>query len=374
MLCLLRLEGKLCGGAAGADFVLAIKSGKLAVTLGIDAALQLSVPASHERIVAFASRGAFGVLVEQHRGGRRNGCALPDGPDQERIGLRCPEHQAHRFLENVRGAGSAGRLSFDRELGEPKPEPSGRKVLEDLVKQPAIAKRNYKIIHYDSQDFRGIDVAFLYQEKYFKPSHSKAVPVDMFDESGKKVFSRDVLLVSGDFDGQEMHFTVNHWPSRRGGQKVSAPRRNSSALKNRELADSILAINPTAGIIVMGDLNDDPNNESITKYLEAKSDKKTAIKTKSFYNPYYDLFKKGIGSNAYRDSWSLFDQIIISDQLLNETSGGFHFYKNVVFNKPYLVQKTGQYKGYPFRTFDFDNYISGYSDHLPVYIILVKKI
>lgn len=248
------------------------------------------------------------------------------------------------------------------------------KVLQDLVKQPAIAKRNYKIVHYDSKDFRGVDVAFLYQEKYFVPKNSKPVSVDMFDDSGKKMFSRDILLISGDFDGQEMHFMVNHWPSRRGGQKASAPRRNASAAKNRELADSILAVTPKAGIIVMGDFNDDPNNESITKFLGADGNLKKAINNKSFFNPYYDLFKKGIGSNAYRDSWSLFDQVILSHTLLNQESEGYYYYKSIVFNKPYLVQKTGQYKGYPYRTFDFDNYIGGYSDHLPVYIVLVKKL
>jgi endonuclease/exonuclease/phosphatase family metal-dependent hydrolase len=253
-------------------------------------------------------------------------------------------------------------------------EVENRKVLEDLVKRPAIANRGYQIVHYDSKDFRGIDVAMLYQEKYFTLSDSYSVPVDMVDEKGKKVFTRDILLVSGELDGQELHVLINHWPSRRGGQKASAHRRNASAKRNKELTDSLLLQNPKAGVIMMGDLNDDPNNESLTKYLDAKNTKEKALKTESYYNPFYDLFKKGIGTLAYRDSWSLFDQILVSSSLLKEEESQYYFYKAIVFNKPYLLQKSGQYKGYPFRTFDFDNYIGGYSDHLPTYIFLVKKV
>jgi endonuclease/exonuclease/phosphatase family metal-dependent hydrolase len=253
-------------------------------------------------------------------------------------------------------------------------EVENRRVLEDLVKRPAIAHRDYQIVHYDSKDFRGIDVALLYQSKYFKPTNSRSVPVDMLDDKGKKIFTRDILLVSGDLDGQELHLLVNHWPSRRGGQKASAPRRNASAKRNKELTDSLLLVNPKAGVIMMGDLNDDPNNESLTSYLSAKSSPEKALSTGNYYNPFYELFKKGIGTLAYRDSWSLFDQILVSASLVEKDPSRYYFHKAVVFNKPYLLQKSGQYKGYPYRTFDFDNYIAGYSDHLPTYVFLVKKV
>lgn len=253
-------------------------------------------------------------------------------------------------------------------------EVENRKVLEDLVSQPAIAHRQYKIIHFDSNDRRGIDVAFLYQEKYFKPEGAHPYPVDMKDENGNTMFTRDILHVYGNLDGQHMNFLINHWPSRRGGQKASAPRRNDSAKRNKEISDSLLLNNPDGGIIVMGDLNDDPDNDSLLKHLKAKGDKQKAIQSNDFYNPYYEIFKRGFGTLAYRDAWSLFDQIIVSANMLDDKSGNYYFHKAVIFNKPYLLQKTGQYKGYPYRTFDFDNYISGYSDHLPVYILLVKKI
>lgn len=253
-------------------------------------------------------------------------------------------------------------------------EIENRKVLEDLVKQPAIAHRNYKIVHFDSQDRRGIDVAFLYQEKYFKPEGAQPYPVDMKDDNGNVMFTRDILHVYGKLDGHHMNFLINHWPSRRGGQKASAPRRNDSAKKNKEISDSLLMNNPAGGIVVMGDFNDDPDNESMAKYLGAQSDKSKALKSKDFYNPYHEIFKRGFGTLAYRDTWSLFDQIVVSSNLLDDSKENYYFHKAVVFNKPYLLQKTGQYKGYPFRTFDFDNYVSGYSDHLPVYILLVKKV
>ena len=252
-------------------------------------------------------------------------------------------------------------------------EIENRLVLEDFVKQPQIVSRNYGIIHYDSPDFRGIDVALLYQPKYFTPTHSKAFPLKIFNDDGSERFTRDILLVSGIFDGDSLHIMVNHWPSRRGGESATQPYRNAGARLCKEIADSIMVSDPYAKIIIMGDLNDDPSSPSVRKILEAQrtTDK---VKKKGFYNPMYEFFKRGIGSNAYRDAWSLFDQIIVSQGLISKKATGYRFHKAVVHNKNYLIQKTGRFKGYPYRSYSFGNYIGGYSDHLPVYVYLLKPI
>ena len=150
-------------------------------------------------------------------------------------------------------------------------EIENRKVLEDLVAQEAIKSRNYQIIHYDSPDERGIDCAFLYQPKYFNPIGSKAYPVALKDpKTGLVDFTRDILYVSGIFDGEPLHLMVGHWPSRRGGESGSAWMRAAAASVCRHIADSLRAIDPNVKIVVMGDLNDDPNNKSVTKVLNAR--------------------------------------------------------------------------------------------------------
>jgi hypothetical protein len=121
----------------------------------------------------------------------------------------------------------------------------------------------------------------------------------------------------------------------------------------------------------MGDLNDDPVSESIVSFLRAKANE-DELTTNDLFNPFHNQFRKGLGSNAYRDTWSLFDQIIISHGLASPKSNGYHFLKSRIFNEEFLRNASGQYKGYPFRTFNFDEYQSGYSDHFPTYITLVK--
>lgn len=252
-------------------------------------------------------------------------------------------------------------------------EIENRFVLEELTKEPAIAERGYEIVHYDSPDRRGIDVGLLYQPKYFTVTGSKPIPLVIYEENGDRNYTRDILYVSGTFDGEPMHILVNHWPSRRGGEAATQPYRNAAALICKNVKDSLLQVDPKAKVIVMGDLNDDPVSPSVKKVLAAK-DKKTEVKAGGFFNPMYAFFKQGFGTMAYRDAWSLFDQIIISEGLVDEKQAGYRFYKAAVHNKPYLIQRTGHFKGYPYRTFDFENYIAGYSDHFAVYMYLVKEV
>ncbi len=252
-------------------------------------------------------------------------------------------------------------------------EIENRKVLEDLVIQPKLKNRNYKIVHFNSPDQRGIDVALLYNPSYFKELESAALNVPLKNQDGTPYATRDILWVYGLFKGEPVHFFVNHWPSRRGGEEASAPGRALAAGIAKQKIDSIMKANPMGKVILMGDLNDDPLSTSVLHVLNSKGDEKN-LKEGELYNPWVSYYKKGIGTLAWNDAWNLFDQIIISQPLLNKEQNGFFYQKAVIFNRPYLVQKTGRYKGYPFRTYDFDIYMRGYSDHFPVYITLLKKI
>jgi len=252
-------------------------------------------------------------------------------------------------------------------------EVENRKVLEDFVRQPLVKGRNYQIVHHDSPDERGIDVALLYNPKYFKVLGTKAMPLLIYRENGERDFTRDVLLVSGLYDGEPLHIMVNHWPSRSGGEAASQPFRNAAAMICKNAADSLMQEDPNAKIIIMGDLNDDPTSPSVKKILNAEREKES-VRKGGLYNPMYNLFKKGIGTLAYRDAWSLFDQILLSYGLANSKVGGYQYFKVHIHNEPYLLQKSGQFAGYPFRSFGGGAYLGGYSDHFAVYVVLVKAV
>ena len=252
-------------------------------------------------------------------------------------------------------------------------EVENRLVLEDLVKMPKLAPLNYQIVHYDSPDERGIDVALLYQPKYFTVTNSKSIFIELPNDDDEEVdFTRDILLVSGIYDGEPMHFFVNHWSSRRGGEKRSAPRRNKAADVARYHIDSILAADPNAKIILMGDLNDNPTDKSVTKHLGAVG-KEQKMKNNLLFNPMVAMFKSGQGTGAYRDTWHLFDQLILSKAFLDEDKSTYKLHSTKILNKNFLIQQKGRFEGYPFRTSAGSEFMGGYSDHLPVYLFLIKN-
>ena len=248
------------------------------------------------------------------------------------------------------------------------------KVLEDLVNQEPLLKKDYGIVHFDSPDRRGIDVALLYRKKLFTPTNYKAHELIIYDNNDrtKRIFTRDQLLVSGMLDGEKIHFIVNHWPSRSGGEERSRPKRIKAAKLNKQIIDSLFVEDPYAKIITMGDFNDDPTNASIKKHLKTTK-KKENLKIKELYNPMEKMAKKGLGSLAYRDGWNLFDQMIISTELTKKDYSSYRYYKAEIFNKPYLTNPRGRYKGYPYRSFTGGGFTGGYSDHFPVYLYLVKE-
>lgn len=250
-------------------------------------------------------------------------------------------------------------------------EIENRKVLEDLIQQPPLQAYKLGIIHFDSPDRRGIDVALIYHKKLFVPSNYRRYALFLYDESGKREYTRDQLVVSGRLDGEELHFIINHWPSRRGGEVRSSEKRKKAARLNVHIADSLFQLNPYAKIISMGDFNDDPESESIAKILHPKTDP-DPHGFREWYNPMFKLRKKGYGTLAYRDSWNLFDQFLLTSEFLKKDYSSYRFYKTGIFSPEYLIQQHGPYKGYPFRSFGSEGFTGGYSDHFPVYMYIIK--
>ncbi|MFA9192494.1 endonuclease/exonuclease/phosphatase family protein [Flavobacterium sp. FZUC8N2.13] len=269
-------------------------------------------------------------------------------------------------------------------------EIENRGVLEDLVRQPQMALQDYGIIHFDSPDKRGIDVALLFQNKYFSPTSYTNIPLYIYKKEvqhqelisasedddevvqnsyDNRVFTRDQLLITGFLEGEEIHIIVNHWPSRSGSEKKSSPFREAAGMLNRKIIDSLQKINPNAKVITMGDLNDGPFNNSIKKILGAKGQKKE-VPELGIYNPFEEMAKKGLGTIAYRDSWDIFDQIMVTESLIKSDFSTYQYWKAGIFNKSYLIQNSGQYKGYPKRHSATE---VGFSDHFPVYIYLIKE-
>jgi len=244
-------------------------------------------------------------------------------------------------------------------------------VLNDLVHQPLLASRNYHFVHYDSRDPRGIDVALLYNPAYFKVEESKPLMVKI--PGRPRFLTRDILWVKGKLDGETIHIYVNHWPSRIGGEEASAPFREAAAKVCKKHIDSIAFADGVQKVIIMGDLNDNPTSPSVINVLGAK-EKKEDVKKAGIYNPWIEFYKKGKGSLAFQDVWALFDQIMLTSPWLNKNQNGYFYYRQNIFNREFMIENIGQYKGYPMRTWDGDNYRGGYSDHFPTYIVLLKKL
>jgi hypothetical protein len=216
-------------------------------------------------------------------------------------------------------------------------------------------------------------VALLYNPKYFTVENSAPLYVQLPGGSKDAYYTRDILWVQGKLDGERVHVYVNHWPSRSGGEERSAPAREAAAAVAKHHIDSVAKVQGNTKVVLMGDLNDDPVNSSVAVVLNARG-KQNEVREKGLYNPWMDMYNSGIGTLAYQDSWNLFDQIIISQPWLNKEQDGFFFYKAFIFNRDFMSENVGRYKGYPMRTWDGNTYRGGYSDHFPTYIVFLKKV
>lgn len=247
-------------------------------------------------------------------------------------------------------------------------EIENKKVLEDLVNTGSLAERKYQIVHKDSPDARGIDVGLIYNPTFFKVISHKIYPFTLPGTNDTK--TRDILVVNGLLDGEPLNVLVNHWPSRRGDN--SAYLRDRAAEICKHISDSIYNANPNAGIVIMGDMNDDPKDKSTRVVLNARKNQQD-VRRGGLYNTMWNIHESGIGTLCYKDRWNLFDQIIISQNLLSRGSSKLNFQKAEVFNKDFLFQQSGKFKGYPLRTFSGSTFLNGYSDHFPTLIYLTLK-
>lgn len=260
-----------------------------------------------------------------------------------------------------------GQLSRDKVADGPAVigvvEAENRRVLDDLVNQPSL--KGYEVVHYEGPDKRGIDCALLYNPKQFEVISSKLIESTPFQ--GDTVhLTRGFLIVNGKLAGDNVCFIVNHWPSR----GADSPVRVHAARQVKALADSLLLTDKKLKLILMGDLNDDPMDDSLAA-LGAKKHRQE-VKAGEFYNPFWEILEdKGVGTLLYRGRWNLFDQIVVSPSLLN-AKRGLKYVDSEVFVRDYLLQQEGQYKGSPLRTHGGKLWLNGYSDHLPTLIYLKK--
>lgn len=254
-------------------------------------------------------------------------------------------------------------------------EVENRQVVEDLIKQPALAKGNYGIIHYNSYDARGIDPAIIYQKNRFTVLDTYTKEIKIFNDEGKRTYTRDVLVAIGLLDGEKVAVFINHWPSRSGGEAMSQARRNAAAAVLKSEMDKVRAEDPSIKVFAMGDFNDDPVSPSLKKYLGAVGDPDDLSDKTPYYNLMYKLYKAGVASLAYRDAPNLFDQIIVSKNLYSpeKYTPTYTIFKTEIYAPNYLITKDGQYKGYPFRSWSGDTFTGGYSDHFPAVCVLQKE-
>lgn len=254
-------------------------------------------------------------------------------------------------------------------------EVENRQVIEDLIKQPALAKSNYGIVHYNSYDARGIDIAIIYQKNRFTVQDSYTKEIKIYNEEGRRQYTRDILVVIGLLDGEKIGVLMNHWPSRSGGEAISQPKRNAAAAVLKTEMDQLSLENPGIKLISMGDYNDDPVSASLKKYLGAVGDPSELSDQSPYYNLMYKMYKAGVASLAYRDAPNLFDQIIISKNFYSKgkNTSNYTLLNAEIYAPAYLVNKEGQFKGYPFRSWDGDRFTGGYSDHFPAVSVFQKE-
>lgn len=244
-------------------------------------------------------------------------------------------------------------------------EIENRSVMEDVVNHPDLKKWNLQIVHHDSPDARGVDVGLLYNPKYFKLEN-----VTNHRLTTVSFRTRDQMCVVGSLLGQRLAVIVGHWPSRLGGQQRSEPNRVAAAELSKNIADSLWRVDPNIAVVIMGDFNDDPMDKSCSEVLGAQRKTKN-VPEHGFYNPWWDILESGVGSLAYKGTWNLFDQIIVSGNLVapkNDTA--WTFYDAKVLNFPFLFATEGNLQGGPKRSFSAGSYIGGYSDHFPTEIFL----
>lgn len=243
-------------------------------------------------------------------------------------------------------------------------------VLKKMCYDSPLQKYRYRYVHYDSPDARGVDVALLYRGNRVRIVRSRPIPVVFPFEPMSK--NRDVLYAVAQFrNGDSLHLFVNHWTSRYSGYAPTIPKRNYYASVVKQMCDSILSADAEAKIVIMGDFNDYPTDESMTEVLQVGDCENPQHQNRQLFNLMYRFLKmNNIGSHKHEDFWGCLDQIIVSRALMDSSSELFIINREAqIFNADFLLEPDEKYGGTKtFRTFSGPRYVGGYADHLPVYI------
>jgi predicted extracellular nuclease len=255
-------------------------------------------------------------------------------------------------------------------------EVENRRVLNDLTAMPTLKAKNYGIAHFESPDERGIDCALIYKKTDFEVKNAKPHPINFLVDAKDR--TRDILEVNGILRGLPVTIFVNHFPSRSGGTAVSEPKRIFVAQVLKAAVDSVLKADANARIIIMGDLNDDPDDKSLMEGLKSiywKNDTmpRPIVDKNALYNLAADVKRNGLGSYYYRGEWEVIDQMIVSGSLLDGRSKLVTTDAENVFNADFLTYKDRTGKKLPNRTYTGPTYRGGYSDHFPIYITVYFK-
>lgn len=241
-------------------------------------------------------------------------------------------------------------------------EVENAKVIQNLLDSKHLKDYNYGYVHYESPDERGIDVALIYDKTAFEVAHSETFTVALTDEDGSTDYTRDILLVSGKLDDEPIHVIVNHWSSRREGTLESENKRLASSEKVGDIITLLRTQNNNSKIVIIGDFNDEPHNNSIIRLVE----------NHGLYNPFETMRSYNRGTVSRYRQWSLFDQIFFTTNFFKSSKDEFEYYNANIFDEDFLKHFRGKFKGAPFRTYVGKKYKGGYSDHFPVYTIFKK--
>lgn len=247
-------------------------------------------------------------------------------------------------------------------------------VLKDLLKNTPLKFRNYEIVHKESPDARGIDVAMLYRSDKFKLISKQFIPIVFPFDTAKK--TRDILYARGyTNDNDTLNIFVNHWPSRFGGRSESEMNRQIAAKTLRSKVDSIFNSNPLSNVIIIGDFNDEPEDISVTDILKAGHNFDSLVPGQLYNLAWYMKEKRSMGSLKFQGEWGLIDQIIVSTSLLMKNNSINTTVDNaMVFKADFLTVPDDAFVGdKPFRTFIGMKYNGGFSDHYPIFVDLFKK-
>ena len=241
-------------------------------------------------------------------------------------------------------------------------EVENKGVIEDLIGNKLLKKLNYGIVHHESPDGRGIDVAMIYKKSMLKIEDDTMFAIKIPSETS--YITRDILMVRAALNnGQIIYVLANHWPSRRGGTNESYHRRKAAALKLKSVTDSLILAAPNSEIILTGDFNDEPFNPSILEDLGASYKENSTL-----YNPFYMLDNSGLGSYKYKSDWNMLDQIIFTNTSGNNLKIKYIANSASVFAESWMKETNPDYLGAPLRTYAGLKYLDGYSDHFPVFV------